>query len=139
VPQRQRKEKCADCEQCQLCSESRCRLCRGEHCKRGVGELGSSFTYGDYLAWKGKKATGARESRGASESDVMKPKEMSKKTPVIDLAECTDCESCISLQPDVFKRNPDTGRIEVEDLPDYPEDEIEQVMSMCPGDCITWL
>jgi ferredoxin len=63
---------------------------------------------------------------------------MSKRIPVIDLAECTDCESCLSLRPDVFKRNPDTGRIEVEDLPDYPENEIEQVMSMCPGDCITW-
>jgi len=63
---------------------------------------------------------------------------MSKRIPVIDLAECTDCESCMSLQPNVFKRNTDTGRLEVEDLPDYPENEIEQVMSMCPGDCITW-
>jgi ferredoxin len=68
----------------------------------------------------------------------MKPKEKSGKTPVIDLAECTDCESCISLRPDVFKRNPDTGGIEVAELPNYPENEIEQVMAMCPGDCITW-
>jgi len=113
-------------------------LCRGEHCKRGVCELGSSFTYGDYLAWKEKKASGACDRYATSGSETMKPKEMPKKIPVIDLAECTDCESCISLQPDVFKRNPDTGRIEVEDLPDYPENEIEQVMSMCPGDCITW-
>jgi ferredoxin len=63
---------------------------------------------------------------------------MSKRIPVIDLAECTDCESCLSLRPDVFKRNPDTGCIEVAELFEYPEDEIEQVMSMCPGDCITW-
>jgi ferredoxin len=138
VPQTQQKEKCPDCDQCQLCSESRCRLCRGEHCKRGVCELGSSFTYGDYLAWKEKKASGACGRYATSGSETMKPKEMPKKIPVIDLAECTDCESCISLQPDVFKRNPDTGRIEVEDLPDYPENEIEQVMSMCPGDCIAW-
>jgi len=63
---------------------------------------------------------------------------MPKKNPVIDLADCTDCESCLSLQPDVFKRNPDTGCIEVADLPHYSENEIEQVMSMCPGDCIAW-
>jgi ferredoxin len=68
----------------------------------------------------------------------MKPEEKSGKTPVIDLAECTDCESCISLSPDVFKRNPDTGGIEVAELPNYPENEIEQVMAMCPGHCITW-
>jgi ferredoxin len=68
----------------------------------------------------------------------MKPKERSKKTPVIDLAECTDCESCISLRPDVFKRNLETGCIEVAELSDYPEAEIEQVISMCPGDCIAW-
>jgi ferredoxin len=38
----------------------------------------------------------------------------------------------------VFKRNPDTGGIEVAELPNYPENEIEQVMAMCPGHCITW-
>lgn len=138
MPQTQRKEKCPDCEQCQMCSESRCRLCRGEHCKRGACELGSSFTYGDYLAWQGKKASGACERRATSESEPTKLIERSKKTPVIDLAECTDCESCISLRPDVFKRNLETGCIEVAELSDYPEAEIEQVISMCPGDCIAW-
>ncbi len=138
MPQAQKKDKCPDCEQCQLCSESRCRLCRADTCKGGACELGSSFTYGDYLEWKDKKALGARNRQGASVSDPMTPKEISKRTPAIDLAECTDCESCISLSPDVFKRNPDTGCIEVSELSDYPEAEIEQVMSMCPGDCITW-
>ena len=121
-----------------MCSESRCRLCRGEHCKRGACELGSSFTYADYLAWKDKKASGACDRHATSKSEPMKPEEKSGKTPVIDLAECTDCESCISLSPDVFKRNPDTGGIEVAELPNYPENEIEQVMAMCPGHCITW-
>ena len=135
----QTKEKCPDCEQCQLCSESRCRLCRGEHCKRSAGELGSSFTYGDYLAWKEKKAVETSDEHARLESEPMNPKQILKKNPAIDLAECTDCESCISLLPDIFKRNQETGCIEVVELSDYPEAEIEQVMSMCPGDCITWL
>lgn len=136
MPQTQRKEKCPDCEQCQLCSESRCRLCRAEHCQRGANELGSSFTYGEYLAWKNKRTRDPGEQHTTPEADVAR--EMFKRIPVIDRSECTDCESCLSLLPDIFKRNPDTGCLEVADLPEYPEAEIERVMSMCPGDCITW-
>jgi len=112
------KEKCPDCEQCQGCSETRCRLCRekGRECR--PCELGSSFTYGDYLAWKTKKRM--------------------TKAPAIDRSECNDCESCLSLLPDVFIRNTETGCIEVADISDYPEEEIQHIMSMCPGDCITW-
>lgn len=136
MPQKQKKEKCPDCEHCQLCSESRCRLCRGERCNRGANELGSSFTYGEYLDWKNKRARGTGEPAATPEADVAR--ERCKRTPVMDRSGCTDCESCLSLLPDIFKRNPDTGCIEIEDLLDYPETEIEQVMSMCPGDCITW-
>jgi ferredoxin len=138
VPQKQRKEKCPDCEQCQLCSESRCRLCRGEHCKRASGELGSSFTYGEYLAWKNEKALENDKRQATSQSESIKPGKTLKKNPVIDRAECTDCESCLSLRPDIFKRNPETGGIEVAELPEYPQEDIERVMSMCPGECITW-
>ncbi len=138
VPQKHKKEKCPDCEQCQVCSESRCRLCRGEHCKRTTGELGSSFTYGEYLAWKEKKAGEKNRDHEAPDSEPVRARETLKKSPVIDRSECTDCESCISLRPDIFKRNSETGCIEVAELPKYPKGEIEQVMSMCPGDCITW-
>jgi len=113
-------------------------LCRGEHCKRTAGELGSSFTYGDYLAWKNKKAAESNKGHATPEAEPMKPIQILRRNPVIDLAECTDCESCISLLPDIFKRNPETGCIEVAEISDYPEEEIEQVMSMCPGDCVTW-
>lgn len=138
MTQKQKKEKCADCEQCQVCSESRCRLCRGEHCKRKTGELGSSFTYGEYLAWKDKRKSDTNKEHVTIESEPMGSRETLKKNPVIDRSECTDCESCISLRPDIFKRNQETGCIEVAELSDYPKEEIEQVMSMCPGDCITW-
>ncbi|MBN1102771.1 MAG: hypothetical protein JXL84_05070 [Deltaproteobacteria bacterium] len=46
------KEKCPDCHQCQMCSKSRCRLCRQESPEPGHWELGTGFTYGRYLDWK---------------------------------------------------------------------------------------
>jgi ferredoxin len=60
------------------------------------------------------------------------------KVPHIDLSGCTDCESCLSLCPDIFQRNRETGLIEVRDLIDYPTEEIESVMTMCPSRCIQW-
>ena len=60
-----------------------------------------------------------------------------KKIPRIDISECTDCESCLELCPSVFKKNKETGLIEVADLSEYPEDDIEEAMSMCPADCIS--
>ena len=50
-----KKEKCPDCEYCQACSETRCRVCREEGHKGKPCELGSSFTYEDYLEWKNRK------------------------------------------------------------------------------------
>ena len=32
-----------------------------------------------------------------------------KRTPAIDRFECTDCESCLDLCPEVFQRNAETG------------------------------
>jgi len=46
------------------------------------------------------------------------------KIPVIDLGECDDCEACLELCPAVFRRH-DAGYIEVVDLPEYPEEEID--------------
>ena len=60
------------------------------------------------------------------------------KVPVIDSSECTDCESCLSLCPEIFKRNKETGCIEVTDLMQYPEKEVQEAMAMCPADCIAW-
>ena len=62
-----------------------------------------------------------------------------RRPPVIDLAECTDCESCLALCPGLFKRNEDTGHIEVVEVSEYPEEQIREVMSMCPGKCIEFL
>ena len=61
-----------------------------------------------------------------------------KKIPVIDIGKCTDCESCLEMCPEVFRRNRETGFIEVTDLPHYPEELVDQVISICPADCISW-
>lgn len=58
--------------------------------------------------------------------------------PVIDLAECTDCESCLAVCPEVFKINSENAHIEVISLPEYPHNCIQEAISVCPADCITW-
>ena len=59
-----------------------------------------------------------------------------KKVPVIDLGNCTDCESCLEICPHIFKRNKETGLIEIKDLSEYPEEDILEAISVCPADCI---
>jgi len=59
------------------------------------------------------------------------------KVPVLDLNRCSDCEGCLEICPEVFKRNA-AGYIEVADLSSYPEDCIEEAISCCPADCIAW-
>ncbi len=60
------------------------------------------------------------------------------RRPVLDLIRCSDCEACLELCPQVFRRNPDTGAIELRDLPAYPEAIVDEVMILCPRDCIGW-
>jgi ferredoxin len=61
-----------------------------------------------------------------------------KKIPSIDLSRCTGCDSCLEICPEVFRRNRETGLIEVVDLCQYPENEVQEAISICPADCITW-
>ena len=61
-----------------------------------------------------------------------------KKAPFLDRWECTDCESCIDLCPQIFKKNAQTGCIEVAELGEYPEEAIQEVIALCPGRCIRW-
>jgi ferredoxin len=112
------KQKCLDCDFCQMCSENRCILCRNHETFCSKSQLGPAFTYGQYLEWQEKRSM--------------------KKIPVIDIRRCTGCESCLEMCPEVFKRNSETGFIEVADLPLYPYDLVDQVIGICPADCIRW-
>ena len=68
----------------------------------------------------------------------MKDSKMNQVAPVIDISECSDCESCVELCPSVFRINEETGIIEAVELSQYPEEEIREAISCCPKDCITW-
>ena len=60
------------------------------------------------------------------------------KRPVIDLSRCNDCESCLEICPAVFKRNRDTGLVEVVDMTEYPAGEVQEAVVTCPAQCISW-
>jgi ferredoxin len=61
-----------------------------------------------------------------------------KRVPVLDMSRCSECESCIELHPELFRRNPETDGIEIMDLPEYPEEKIQEAINCCPRDCIAW-
>jgi ferredoxin len=67
-----------------------------------------------------------------------KNKKNLKRIPVIDLSLCTDCDSCLAVAPDIFHRNSETGFIELVDHDFYPQEEVDQAISVCPADCIAW-
>lgn len=58
--------------------------------------------------------------------------------PIIDTSQCNDCESCLEICPEVFRRNEDTGFLEVQDMPEYPIDAVQEAIVICPGQCISW-
>jgi ferredoxin len=57
--------------------------------------------------------------------------------PVVDLSECVDCDGCLEVCPEVFRRS-DAGYIEVADLEDYPQACVDEAIMMCPAHCIFW-
>ena len=60
------------------------------------------------------------------------------RSPLIDRYKCRDCDACLDMCPEVFMKNDETGCIEVADLSEYPEEAIQEIMTLCPADCITW-
>ncbi|MBU2488475.1 MAG: ferredoxin [Proteobacteria bacterium] len=59
------------------------------------------------------------------------------RIPVLDLSECTDCEGCLSMAPQVFFRS-GVGQIMVADLAEYPEEDVDEAIKNCPCGCISW-
>jgi len=60
------------------------------------------------------------------------------KKPVIDIGECVKCDICVDLCPSVFIMN-DSGYIEItESETECPEEDIEEAIRNCRGDCIEW-
>jgi ferredoxin len=61
-----------------------------------------------------------------------------KRILIIDIGRCSECLGCIEIAPDVFRYNEATGRMEVIDLKDYPEERVWEALKNCPKDCIYW-
>lgn len=64
------------------------------------------------------------------------------KRPVIDISECVLCDICIEMCPDIFIKN-QAGYIEIaENVPEIIyhdlEDDINDVIKNCRGECISW-
>ena len=62
---------------------------------------------------------------------------MGKKV-VIDRAECVGCESCVELCPEVFEMDEENEKAKVV-LPEGGDEGcIEEAITNCPSDCISW-
>jgi ferredoxin len=62
---------------------------------------------------------------------------MGKKV-IIDTDECTGCETCVELCPDVFEFDEDTELARVILEEGGPEDCIQEAIDSCPVECIHW-
>lgn len=59
------------------------------------------------------------------------------RVPVVDMAECMDCDACLEICPSVFKKN-DMGFIQVVESNEYPEAQVDECIKNCPCQCIHW-
>lgn len=56
----------------------------------------------------------------------------------IELGDCSGCESCVEICPDVFAFNDTLGKAEVIKAEGGDEKAIEEAIASCPAGCITF-
>ena len=59
------------------------------------------------------------------------------RTPYVDQSECTGCELCAEICPEVFQMNED-GLSEVYNSEGASEEKIQDAVDSCPVQCIHW-
>lgn len=59
------------------------------------------------------------------------------KEVYVDQAECTGCEACVGLVPEVFRMNAQSVS-EVYNPTGAPEEKIQEAVDGCPVSCIKW-
>ena len=57
---------------------------------------------------------------------------------MIDQEECTGCESCVEICPDVFGFDADNEVAYVIDSQAGSEEDIQEAIDSCPVECIHW-
>lgn len=57
---------------------------------------------------------------------------------IINEEECTGCESCVEICPDVFGFDEETGLAYVIQPEGGPEEEVQEAIDSCPVECIYW-
>lgn len=57
---------------------------------------------------------------------------------VIDQDECTGCESCVEICPEVFAFDEEAEVAYVIQEEGGPEEKIQEAIDSCPGECISW-
>ena len=59
------------------------------------------------------------------------------RVPVIDLSRCVDCDACVEICPEVFRKN-EAGYIELLEVEPESQERIQEAINCCPEDCIAW-
>ena len=59
------------------------------------------------------------------------------KNPDIDLSDCSMCGICVDLCPMTFQIN-EAGYVEVIYSADYSQEDIDEAIKNCRGNCISW-
>ncbi len=61
-----------------------------------------------------------------------------KRMVVISTVECTGCEACVEICPEVFVMDEMEQKARVIKDTDEPEILIEEAIKACPAECILW-
>jgi ferredoxin len=67
----------------------------------------------------------------------MSPNNKTARIVFVNQKDCTGCESCVAMTPDVFRMTSD-GLAEVHNPQGDSEEKIQEAMDGCPASCINW-
>ncbi len=78
------------------------------------------------------------QNRGAKILTPMR-RVLESMTVDIDNESCIECGACADLCPEIFEMDERTGKARVIVFETERTDCIDEAISLCPAECITWL